>query len=80
MAVNATAKVEGILNHFADVMTRLLIDQHQQHIAEVDLTLLQAQVLRVLRRGPLQTGQVAAELRISAPAILQPPGSFRARG
>jgi DNA-binding MarR family transcriptional regulator len=71
MAENATAKVEGILNHFADVMTRLLIDQHQQHIAEVDLTLVQAQVLRVLRRGPMQTGQLASELQISAPAITQ---------
>jgi DNA-binding MarR family transcriptional regulator len=71
MAVNATAKAEDVLNHFADVMTRLLIDQHQQHIAELDLTLLQAQVLRVLRRGPVQTGQVATELRISAPAITQ---------
>jgi DNA-binding MarR family transcriptional regulator len=71
MARNTTAKVEGILNHFADVMARLLIDGHHQHIAELDLTMIQAQVLRVLRRGPLQTGQLAAELRISAPAITQ---------
>jgi DNA-binding MarR family transcriptional regulator len=71
MALDATVKAEDILNHFADVMTRLLIDQHHQHIAELDITLLQAQVLRVLRRGPLQTGQVAAQLRISAPAITQ---------
>jgi DNA-binding MarR family transcriptional regulator len=71
MAGNATAKVEGILNQFADVMTRLLIEQHQQHIAELDLTLLQAQVLRMLRPGPMPTGQLATGLRISAPAITQ---------
>jgi DNA-binding MarR family transcriptional regulator len=71
MAENAAAKVEEILNHFADAMARVLLDQHQQHIAELDLTLLQAQVLRVLRRGPMPTGQLAAELRISAPAITQ---------
>ncbi len=65
------ARVEEILNHFAEVMSGLLIDQHQQHVAELDLTLLQAQVLRVLRRGALPTGQLAAELRISAPAITQ---------
>jgi DNA-binding MarR family transcriptional regulator len=71
MAENAAARVEEILNHFADAMARVLLDQHQQHIAELDLTLLQAQVLRTLRRGAMPTGQLAAELRISAPAITQ---------
>lgn len=71
MAGKASAKVAETLNHFADLMSRLLIDQHQRHIAELDLTLLQAQVLRVLRRGPLATGQLATELGISAPAITQ---------
>lgn len=64
-------KAAEVLSHFADLMSRLLIDQYQQHIAELDLTLLQAQVLRVLRRGPLATGQLAMELSISAPAITQ---------
>jgi DNA-binding MarR family transcriptional regulator len=52
-------------------MSRLMIDQYQKQITELELTLPQAQVLRVLRRGPLPTGQLAAELRISAPAITQ---------
>jgi DNA-binding MarR family transcriptional regulator len=71
MTIKASARVEEILNHFAEAMSGLLIDQHQKHVAELDLTLLQAQVLRVLRRGALPTGQLAAELRISAPAITQ---------
>jgi DNA-binding MarR family transcriptional regulator len=71
MAESAQAKVEDILNHFAEVVTKLMIDQYQQHIAELDLTLAQAQVLRVLRRGPVPTGQLAVEMRCSAPAITQ---------
>lgn len=59
------------MNSFTEVMSGLLIDQYHEHIAEVELTLSQAQVLRVLRRGPLPTGQLAAELKISAPAITQ---------
>ena len=48
----------------------ILVDQH--HLAELDLTLPQAQVLRVLRRrGAVPTGHLALELRISAPAVTQ---------
>jgi DNA-binding MarR family transcriptional regulator len=65
------AEAEEVLNRFAEVMSKLLIEQHQQRLAALDLTLLQAQVLRVLRRGPLLTGQLATELRITAPAITQ---------
>ena len=65
------AEAEEVLNRFAEVMSKLLIEQHQQRLAALDLTLLQAQVLRVLRRGPLLTGQLATELRTTAPAITQ---------
>jgi DNA-binding MarR family transcriptional regulator len=65
------AGVEEILNNFAEVMSRLMIDHYQQQISELDLTLPQAQVLRVLRRSQMPTGQLASELRISAPAITQ---------
>jgi len=71
MAETAPAEVEEVLTNFTEVMSRLMIDQYQQQITELELTLPQAQVLRVLRRGPLPTGQLAAELRISAPAITQ---------
>lgn len=71
MAAVTTMKAEKVLNSFAEVMSKLLIEQYQQHLAELDLTLPQAQVLRVLRRGGILTGQLAAELRISASAITQ---------
>lgn len=65
----AYASLKEVLNSFAEVMSRLLIEHHQQHLAELELTLPQAQVLRILRRKPLPTGQLANELGISAPAI-----------
>jgi DNA-binding MarR family transcriptional regulator len=64
-------EVEEVLNSFSEVMSRLMIDHYQKQISELDLTLPQAQVLRVLRRGCMPTGQLASELRISAPAITQ---------
>jgi DNA-binding MarR family transcriptional regulator len=72
MAGSGPEKLENILNSFAEVMSMILLDMHQQHLAELDLTLPQAQVLRVLRRnGALPTGRLATELRISAPAVTQ---------
>ncbi len=65
------AEVEDVLNSFTEIMSGLMIDQYQKQITELELTLPQAQLLRVLRRGPMQTGQLAAEMRISAPAITQ---------
>ncbi|HEY6186125.1 MAG TPA: MarR family transcriptional regulator [Pyrinomonadaceae bacterium] len=71
MAAATSAGVLEVMSGFAEVMSRLLLEQHQKQLAALDLTLLQAQVLRVLRNGPLLTGQLAAELGISAPAITQ---------
>jgi DNA-binding MarR family transcriptional regulator len=71
MAVATPARVLEVMNSFAEVMSKLLLEQHQKHLAELDLTLSQAQVMRVLRRGPVLTGQLAVELGISAPAITQ---------
>lgn len=62
---------EGLLNEFAEVLSRLMIDNSQAQFAASDLTLLQAQVLRVLLRGPLATGKLATELRVSAAAMTQ---------
>ncbi|MGA9767771.1 MAG: MarR family transcriptional regulator [Blastocatellia bacterium] len=68
----ATAvEAEAVLDRFLETMFRLMMEQHQKHVLELDLTLAQAQALRVLRRGPLCTGELAAELRISAPAVTQ---------
>ena len=72
MADSESEKLETILNSFGEVMSMILLDLHQQHLAELDLTLSQAQALRVLRRsGSVPTGRLATELRISAPAVTQ---------
>lgn len=63
--------IEEVLNAFGEVMAKLMIDHHQQQIESLDLTLLQAQLLRVLHRGPQPTGKLAAELQLSASAITQ---------
>lgn len=63
--------IEEVLNGFAEVMSKLMIDHHQEQIATLDLTLLQGQVLRVLRRGAVPTGKLASELKISASAVTQ---------
>jgi DNA-binding MarR family transcriptional regulator len=63
--------IEEVLNGFAEVMSKLMIDHHQEQIAALDLTLLQWQVLRVLRGGPIPTGKLAFELQISASAVTQ---------
>lgn len=62
---------EEFLNVFAEKLTGLMIDQYQRQIAELELTLPQAQALRILRRGPVTTGKLAEELGISAPALTQ---------
>jgi DNA-binding MarR family transcriptional regulator len=71
MAGPTHVKVEQVLNSFAEVMSALMIDQYQKHLAELDLTFPQAQAMRILRRGALPTGQLASQLKISAPAISQ---------
>lgn len=71
MVAPASEKVEQVLNDFAEKLSGLMIDHYQRHIAELELTLPQAQALRILRRGPLVTGRLADELGISAPAITQ---------
>ncbi|MDX6694713.1 MAG: hypothetical protein QOF02_2316 [Blastocatellia bacterium] len=72
MPLRTPDKLEETLNSFAEVMSVILLELHQQHLAELDLTVSQAQVLRALKlNGCLPTGQLAAELKISAPAITQ---------
>jgi DNA-binding MarR family transcriptional regulator len=65
------AEAEAILDRFVETMFRLMIDHHQKHVIELDLTMPQAQALGILRRGPLCTGELASVLRISAPAVTQ---------
>lgn len=71
MAGKKPDELEEILNGFAEVMARLMIDQHQRHIASLDLTLPQTQILRILRLGPLPIGQLAAQLKVTASSVTQ---------
>ncbi len=71
MAKRKSDEIEGVLNGFAEVMSKLMIAQHQKQITALELTLLQVQGLRVLRRGRAPTGKFAAELGISASAVTQ---------
>lgn len=63
--------IEEVLNSFGEVMAKMMIDHHQEQIDALDLTLLQGQLLRVLRQRSLPTGRLATELRISASAVTQ---------
>ncbi len=71
MAARVSDELEEVLNSFAEVMAKLLIDQHRQNVTALDLTLPQAQMLRILRRGTLPTGQLAAELNVTASSVTQ---------
>ncbi|MFY9608970.1 MAG: MarR family transcriptional regulator [Blastocatellia bacterium] len=62
---------EAVLDGFVEAVFKVIIENHHRHVVELDLTLSQAQTLRILRRAPLLTTRLAAELRISAPAVTQ---------
>jgi DNA-binding MarR family transcriptional regulator len=62
---------EAVLNSFAEAMFRMMVERYQRHLGELDLTMVQAQVIRLLYSRPLSTGELASELGISAPAVTQ---------
>jgi len=67
----AIDEAQLVLDDFVEGVFRLIIEHHHRRVVELDLTLAQAQILRILRREPLSTGKLAVELRISAPAVTQ---------
>jgi DNA-binding MarR family transcriptional regulator len=71
MAKEGVADAEVVLERFVETMFKLIIDHHQKQVIEMDLTMPQAQVLKMLRSGALCTGQIATQLAISAPAVTQ---------
>lgn len=72
MAEITSEEVADVLDGFGEAMSRLMVDQLQKHLAELDLTLPQVQVLRILHRGgTVPTGKLAQCLKISAPATTQ---------
>lgn len=64
-------EAEAVFDRFMEIMFKLMLDHHQRQADELDLTMPQAQVLKMLRLGPLCTGDLAGRLRISAPAVTQ---------
>ena len=62
---------EVILERFVEGMFDLLVEQYRDHLAELGLTAVQAQAMRVMCDGPISTGQLAVELGISAPGVTQ---------
>lgn len=71
MSRYGAVEIAGILDRFVDGWFVLILDQHQKHIVETDLTMSQAQALRLLSNAPLSTGSLAGKLGISAPAVSQ---------
>src|SRR6266849_3614342 len=63
--------VEAVLDRFVEGIFRLMLDHHQKQIVVMDLTLTQAQTLRLLRTAGLPTSRLAIALGISAPAVTQ---------
>ena len=60
-----------ILDRFVEGLFRLMLDHHRAHVVEMDLTVVQAQTLTLLRGEALPTTRLASSLGISAPAMTQ---------
>jgi DNA-binding MarR family transcriptional regulator len=71
MSRHGEVETAGVLDRFVDGWFLLILEQHQKHIVESDLTMSQAQALRLLASTPLSTGNLAGKLGISAPAVSQ---------
>src|SRR5688572_17744901 len=71
MVKASSAEAEAVFDRFMEIMFKLMLDHHQRQADELDLTMPQAQALKILRLGPLCTGDLAVRLRISAPAVTQ---------
>ena len=63
--------VEEVLDRFVEGIFRLMLEHHQRQVVVTDLTLTQAQALRLLRSSGLPTSRLATALGISAPAVTQ---------
>jgi DNA-binding MarR family transcriptional regulator len=60
-----------VLDRFVEGLFRLMLDHHRTHVLEMDLTLVQAQAIALLRGSPFPTSRLADSLGISAPAMTQ---------
>ncbi len=63
--------VSVVVDEFVEGLFWLLLDHHQVRVVEMDLTLVQARALKLLRAAPIATSQLGAALGISTPAVTQ---------
>jgi DNA-binding MarR family transcriptional regulator len=63
--------IERALDDFIEGLFRLMLEHHQAQVLEMDLTVVQAQALKLLRTAPMPASRLAAALGISAPAMTQ---------
>lgn len=59
------------MDGFVEGLFLMVLEHHQSQVGEADLTLVQAQALKLLRPAPLPASKLAAALGISAPAMTQ---------
>ena len=71
MAIATGAEAEAVFERFMELMFKLMLDHHRKQVDELDLTMPQAQAIKMLRAEPLCTGELAVRLKISAPAVTQ---------
>ncbi len=71
MAREIPTEAESALDRFVEGLFRLMLEHHQRNATEMELTLPQAQALRLLHGAPLSTSRLAGMLGISAPAVSQ---------
>jgi DNA-binding MarR family transcriptional regulator len=71
MSISERQSVAAVLDEVGEVLFALVMEHHFKGLGEIELTLAQAQLLRLVRREPLSTGQLARELGVSAPAVTQ---------
>lgn len=64
-------EVGVILDRFVEGLFRLMLDHHRAQVVEMDLTVVQAQTLTLLRGAPLPATRLAKSLGITAPAMTQ---------
>jgi DNA-binding MarR family transcriptional regulator len=64
-------QAEEMLSRLIELISGLLLAEYRQQVAEYDLTLLQAQALRVVRPGAMPIGRLAIELGLKPSAVTQ---------
>ena len=65
------ADLRAILDRFVEGLFLMMLDHHRTNLVEMDLTVVQAEALMLLRSGASSTTGLAALLSISAPAVTQ---------